>query len=125
MAEVAEGLVVDSERMKANIAATNGVIFAERASMLLGRKIGRDQAHKLLEEATLKAAAGKRKLSQVLAETPEIEQHLSNAALRDLEKPERYLGAAEEFRRALLASARPGSSTRKRSKKKRTTKKKR
>jgi 3-carboxy-cis,cis-muconate cycloisomerase len=125
MAEVAEGLVVDSERMKANIAATNGVIFAERASMLLGRKIGRDQAHKLLEEATLKAAAGKRKLSQVLAETPEIEQHLSNAALRDLEKPEHYLGAAEEFRRALLASARPGSSTHKRSKKKTTTKKKR
>ena len=42
MAEVAEGLAVDPERMRANIAATRGVIFAERAAMLLGKKIGRD-----------------------------------------------------------------------------------
>jgi 3-carboxy-cis,cis-muconate cycloisomerase len=125
MAEVAEGLVVDSERMQANITATHGIIFAERASILLGKEIGRDQAHKLLEEASLKAVAGKRKLSQVLVETPEITQHLSSAVLRDLEKPEHYLGVAEEFRRALLASTRPGSSTHKRSKKKPTTKKKR
>jgi 3-carboxy-cis,cis-muconate cycloisomerase len=130
MAEVAEGLVVDPERMKANIAATHGVIFAERASMLLGKmllgkKMGRDQAHKLLEEASLKAVAGKRKLSEIMAEAPDIAQHLSNAALHDLENPEHYLGAAEEFRRALLASARPGGSTRKRSRKKSTPKKKR
>jgi 3-carboxy-cis,cis-muconate cycloisomerase len=125
MAEVAEGLAVDSERMKANIATTHGVVFAERASMLLGKKIGRDQAHKLLEDASFKAAAGKRKLSQVLAETPEIAQHLSSAVLRDLEKPEHYLGAAEEFRKTLLASARPGSSSHKPNKKKTTTKKKR
>ncbi|MBZ5505368.1 MAG: 3-carboxy-cis,cis-muconate cycloisomerase [Acidobacteriia bacterium] len=121
MAEVTEGLVVDPERMKANIAATHGVIFAERASILLGKKIGRDKAHKLLEEASHKAAGGKRKLSEVLAETPEIAQHLNGAALRELERPENYLGAAEEFRRALLASARPGRSPRQRSRKKPST----
>ena len=36
MAEVAEGLSVDAERMRANIAITNGAIFAERAMMLPG-----------------------------------------------------------------------------------------
>jgi 3-carboxy-cis,cis-muconate cycloisomerase len=118
MAEVAEGLVVDPERMKANLAATHGVIFAERAAMMLGKKIGRDMAHKLLEEASHKAASSKRKLSAVLAETPEIAQYLSGAVLRDLEKPEHYLGAAEEFRKALLASARPPRSSGKPSRKK-------
>jgi 3-carboxy-cis,cis-muconate cycloisomerase len=104
MADVAESLQVNAERMRANIAATRGIIFAERASMLLGKQIGRDRAHKILEEASLRAITAKRNLGEVLAENPEIAQHLRPADLRDLEVPERYLGAAEEFRRALLAS---------------------
>lgn len=105
MAEVAEGLTVDPERMRANIHATQGVIFAERAAILLGKKIGRDKAHKLLEEAGYRSEATNRRLNQVLAEIPEIAQHLSAVELRDLENPEHYLGAAEAFRKALLASA--------------------
>jgi 3-carboxy-cis,cis-muconate cycloisomerase len=124
MAEVAEGLVVDPERMRANIAATHGVIFAERASMLLGKKIGRDTAHKLLQEASFRAAATKRGLSKMLAEMPEVAQHLKASELGGLEKPEHYLGAAENFRKALLSPARPGNAS-KRSGKKSTRKKKR
>lgn len=119
MAEVAEGLVVDPERMRGNITATHGMVFAERASILLGKKIGRDAAHKLLQEASHRSAAGKRSLSKVLAEMPEVAQHLKAAELGDLANPEHYLGAAEDFRKALLASAR------KRSGKKSTGKKKR
>ena len=118
MAEVAEGLVVDPERMRANISATRGVIFAERAAMLLGKKIGRDQAHKILQEASHRSAAEKRNLSEVLAEMPEVAQHLKAAELGDLEKPEHYLGVAEEFRKALLASARPANPARKTARKK-------
>jgi len=116
MAEVAEGLVVDTERMKANIAATHGVIFAERASMLLGREMGRDTAHKLLQEASSRSAMAHRGLSEVLAEMPEVAQHLKASDLNDLENPNHYLGAAEEFRKALLAAARPENSSGKRSK---------
>jgi 3-carboxy-cis,cis-muconate cycloisomerase len=38
MAEVAEGLSVDPVRMRQNIANTKGLIFAERAMMLLARR---------------------------------------------------------------------------------------
>jgi 3-carboxy-cis,cis-muconate cycloisomerase len=107
IADVAEGLTVDRERMKANIAATQGVIFAERASMLLGKKIGRDRAHHLLQDASARAVAAKRNLSEVLAEMPEITAHLRAADLRDLENPEHYLGSAEEFRTRLLTSTQP------------------
>jgi 3-carboxy-cis,cis-muconate cycloisomerase len=106
MAHVAEGLTVDAERMRANIEVTNGIVFAERASMLLGKKLGRDKAHKLLEQASHKSTAMKRRLSQVLAEMPEITLHLTTTELRDLENPEHYLGVAEDFRRALLSSSR-------------------
>jgi 3-carboxy-cis,cis-muconate cycloisomerase len=105
MAELSEGLTIDAERMRANIEATNGIVFAERASMLLGKKLGRDKAHKLLEQASHQSIATKRRLSQVLAESLEIAQHLTTAELRDLENPEHYLGVAEDFRKALLASS--------------------
>jgi 3-carboxy-cis,cis-muconate cycloisomerase len=123
MADVAEGLTVDSERMKANIATTQGVIFAERASMLLGKKIGRDRAHHLLQDASARAVAAKRSLSEVLAELPEIAAHLRAADLRDLGNPEHYLGSAEEFRKRLLASTQPQAKSRAKAKPRRAVRK--
>lgn len=105
MAEVAEGLAVDPARMRANIDATRGVVFAERAMMLLGSKLGRDVAHKLLEEATRTSVTQGRHLSEVLAEIPEVTSHIEGSTLRQLELPEQYLGSAEAFREALLSSA--------------------
>ena len=105
MAEVAEGLTVDPARMRANIENTKGVIFAERAMILLGSSLGRDMAHRLLEEATRKTIAENRSLSQVLAEMPEVSAKLDASALRHLEVPEQYLGAAEVFRQALVSSS--------------------
>src|SRR5579862_3659146 len=71
MAEVAEGLSVDTARMRANIGATRGVIFAERAMILLGLTLGRDAAHKLLEQATRRTIETGRRLADVIAELPE------------------------------------------------------
>ena len=104
MAEVAQGLSVNPARMRANIGATHGAVFAERASMLLGAKLGRDVAHKILQDAAKKSAKQKRSLSQVLAEIPEVIRHLDRAALKTLETPEDYLGSAETFRKSLLSS---------------------
>ena len=109
MADVAQGLTINVERMKANVAATRGLIFAERASMLLGKEIGRDRAHHLLQDATTRAAASNRSLSEVLAEIPEVSERLRAADLRDLENPEHYMGVAEEFRKRLTASHRPST----------------
>jgi 3-carboxy-cis,cis-muconate cycloisomerase len=102
MTEVSEGLTVDEARMRANIQSTRGAVFAEKAMMLLGERLGRDVAHKLLEEATRKSAAQGLRLADVLAEMPEVKNHIEPAVLQQLEAPEHYLGAAEEFRTGLL-----------------------
>ncbi|HLJ48223.1 MAG TPA: 3-carboxy-cis,cis-muconate cycloisomerase [Bryobacteraceae bacterium] len=86
MAEVAEGLIVDPDRMKANIEATNGRIYAERAMFLLAAKMGRAAAHKLVEEAARQSRAENRPLQEFLPE---------------LDSTESYLGVAEEFRQRL------------------------
>jgi 3-carboxy-cis,cis-muconate cycloisomerase len=96
--EAAEGLVVDEGRMRANIDATRGVVFAERAVMMLGSSLGRDGAHQVLEDATKRSVAERRRLVDVLADIPEVTRHLSPEALRDLDSPESYLGVSERFR---------------------------
>jgi 3-carboxy-cis,cis-muconate cycloisomerase len=82
MAEVAEGLSVDTARMRSNIEATHGAVFAERAMMMLASEMGRDAAHKLVEETVRKTG--------------------SPPDLPGLQTPEDYLGSAEAFRRRLL-----------------------
>ena len=104
MAEVMTSLTVNEARMRSNLDATRGVIFAEKAMLLLGKKLGRDKAFKIVEDATRQCLQQDRKLSEVLAGMPEAKDHLDAATLRDLEKPEQYLGVADEFRKRLLAS---------------------
>lgn len=104
LAEVAEGLSVDSARMRKNIADTNGVIFAERVMMLLAAELGRDVAHQLLEDTIQKGIAQNKDLCTILAELPEVSSRLNRSVLDQLETPEQYLGSAEAFRKALLKS---------------------
>jgi len=110
MTEVAEGLSVNSAKMRSNIEATRGTIFAEKAMMVLGQKLGRDAAHKLLEQATRKSIAESCRLSEVLAEMPEIAAGFDAETLRNLEDPEKYLGVADEFRKRLLSMPKPRGS---------------
>jgi 3-carboxy-cis,cis-muconate cycloisomerase len=105
MAEVAEGLSIDTQKMRVNLENTRGAIFAERAMMLLGAKLGRDVAHKVLDAAVTKSARECRSLSAVLAETPEVTAHLGPDDLGQLEAPEQYLGSAEAFRKALTSDS--------------------
>jgi 3-carboxy-cis,cis-muconate cycloisomerase len=104
MAEVAGGLTVDAERMRENIDATRGAVFAERVMMLLGATLGRDVAHKIIERAARESAARQHTLTEVLAEMPEVTRHLDPSTLRSLEVPEKYLGVAEALRSRLLSS---------------------
>src|SRR4029077_13698737 len=105
MAEAAEGLSVDTHRMRLNIENTNGAIFAERAMMLLGAKLGRDVAHKIVNGAVKRSVDEGRNLSAVLADVPEVTAHLGPTELKQLETPEQYLGSAEAFRKALVSEA--------------------
>jgi 3-carboxy-cis,cis-muconate cycloisomerase len=95
MLEVAESLRVDAKRMRSNIEATRGVIFAERAMLLLAGKLGREQAHSVLEKAVrLSEQTGRTLLAELGS--------LTDEDLAGLDSPEAYLGSAETFRKQLL-----------------------
>jgi 3-carboxy-cis,cis-muconate cycloisomerase len=104
MAEVAEGLTVNATRMLANLRATHGTIFAERATMLLSGKLGRELTSSLIERAIAESVEAGRNFGDALAGMREVTEALDAATLRDLQSPESYLGAAEEFRCNLIGS---------------------
>jgi len=105
MSDVAAGLTVDADRMRANIEATNGTVFAERVMMRLGPMLGRDRAHALVRDVLTRATGAGQTFGEALRATPAIAAALSEDELRTFDRAESYLGSAEALRRRLLASA--------------------
>jgi 3-carboxy-cis,cis-muconate cycloisomerase len=91
--------------MRANLDATSGLVMAESVQMALGEKIGRMQAHDLLEQASKRAASEGRHLRDVIAETPAIADELAGKSLDALFDPAAYLGSAGDFIDRSLKSA--------------------
>src|SRR5450631_328160 len=102
--DIAEGLEVDAARMRANLEATHGLIMAEAVTMALAGKIGKSEAHHLIEAASKKAAAGKKHLRDVLAKDPKVTAHLSADRLTKLFEPMAYQGVSQALIDRLLAS---------------------
>jgi 3-carboxy-cis,cis-muconate cycloisomerase len=107
MQEVAENLHVDPARMRANIAATGGTVFAERVLMLLAPALGREAAHSLISRAASSGDEGGAGFAAALAGIPEVAKTLTPAELSELDRPETYLGVAERLRVQLLATRQP------------------
>ena len=78
--DIAEGLEVDVARMRVNLDATDGLIMAEAVTFALAEKIGKSDAHHLIEAASKKAVAEKKHLRDVL--TAEIQRSLRSSARR-------------------------------------------
>jgi 3-carboxy-cis,cis-muconate cycloisomerase len=102
--DIAEGLEIDAARMRANLDATGGLIMAEAVTMALAEKIGKREAHHLVEAASKKAVAGKKHLRDLLAEEAAITAHLGADRLAKLFDPMAYQGVSQALIDRLLAS---------------------
>ncbi|KWT60214.1 3-carboxy-cis,cis-muconate cycloisomerase [Streptomyces albus subsp. albus] len=98
-AELAAGLRVRPERMRANLAATGGGIVAERLAAVLGAHLGRDRAKRLLTDVSRRAAEDGTGLAEALdralrARHPAVADAFPAARLRELADPAAYTGSA-------------------------------
>ncbi len=106
LAEMMPGLEVDAGRMRRNLEATKGLIFAEAVTMALADRMGKTPAHLLVEGACEKALAEDRPLQDILRDEPGLRGHLTPADLESLFDARNYLGSAEEFVERVTAQAR-------------------
>lgn len=103
--EVLQGLEVNSKNMQCNIECTNGLIMAEAVMMALAPKMGRLNAHHLVEKACKQAVAEQRHLYDVVSEVDEVQQYFNLEELRLIFKPESYLGNIQDQIDAVLKEA--------------------
>jgi 3-carboxy-cis,cis-muconate cycloisomerase len=102
--DIAEGLEVDVARMGVNLDATHGLIMAEAVTMALAEKIGKSDAHHLIEAASRKAVGEKLHLRDVLTGDPKVTALLDAGQIAGLFEPMAYQGVSQALIDRLLAS---------------------
>jgi 3-carboxy-cis,cis-muconate cycloisomerase len=109
-ADVLDGLTVDAARMRANLEASRGIVFAERAMMLLTPALGKEAATRHVSTAVQRAREQQESFAAVLRSIPQVVSTIPAAVLEHMDRPEDYLGEAEALRRQLLdgATSAPG-----------------
>jgi 3-carboxy-cis,cis-muconate cycloisomerase len=112
VADLAQGIEVDPDRMRTNVDTTQGLIMAEAIAFALLGKISRQEAHKIIDDAVRKAVAEKRSLQNVLGDDARVTAHLSAPTLARLFEPMSYQGAAQTFIDRLIGSLKIGSGKR-------------
>lgn len=100
MGEAAAGLQVDVARMRHNIDALQGLVFAEAVSMQLAAHVGKAQAHALFETLTRQTVSERRHLREVTRDAL-----LADASLRSVLPPE-SVDALFDLDRAAAPAAR-------------------
>jgi 3-carboxy-cis,cis-muconate cycloisomerase len=106
--DIADGLDVDVERMRSNLDITDGQIMAEAVAFRLAEKVGKSDAHKLVEEASKKAHAEGKHFKDVLLANPKVTAIVPAAELSKLFDPMSYQGVAQQFIDRLIATAKAG-----------------
>lgn len=89
---LSEELVVDIDRMEANVAASNGLMMAEAVSLALAPVIGRAEAKRLIKDAVPIALNQNRHLVDVVREQVEADIDWEN-----LKNERHYLGMSQVF----------------------------
>ena len=83
---LARGLVVDEARMRSNLELTHGALFSQRLLLALVSEAGmaRDDAYRLVQDATRRALEGGRPLRELLVGDPALAEATSPLDLDDI-----------------------------------------
>ncbi len=83
---VIEGMVVDAERMRANLDLTHGALFSQRAlTALIESGMERDAAYRIVQDAAQRAWLEEREFRELLAERLAAGREVGEAAEVDLD----------------------------------------
>ena len=98
MNKILEGLVFFPENIERNLQLTGGAVLSERIMIaLVGKGMGRQEAHELMRTCNVEAFEGKKRLSDVLAAQKEVAKLFGKAELEKMLDPHTYIGEAVEI----------------------------
>lgn len=94
---VLSGLEVHTEKMRSNLDLQSGFLMSERVMFALAAKLGKQTAHELVYEASMKGLQEGLDFEVALKSLPAIETALSTDELDKVLDPTTYLGFAPEI----------------------------
>ncbi|WP_436771480.1 lyase family protein [Yinghuangia sp. YIM S09857] len=87
------GLRVDTERMRANLATTGGLVATERLVAAFAPLLGRGEARAAVERVAARVTAGAATLVGAIEEEPALKGRYDAARRAELADPAQYIGA--------------------------------
>ncbi len=97
MMKVVERMRLDPNRIRENLERLKGLNLSEAVMIALTKKgLGRQEAHELVRNASMRAYEKGTGLLDELLKNEVVRKYLSEEELRELLKPENYLGTARE-----------------------------
>jgi len=104
--ELLGALAVKRENMRANLDRTRGLILSERAMFVLGEHLGKQTAHEVVYEASMKAFETGKDLTSALAADSRVGKVLSEEAIRKFMDPVTYTGLCAQLAREVASRER-------------------
>jgi adenylosuccinate lyase len=106
MKDVLAGLEVDAGRMRRNLDALGGFLLSERVMFALADKLGKQTAHELVYDASMRGFAQGITFEQALMANARVSQALGTEELKSLLDPTTYVGLAPAIVERMLAATR-------------------
>lgn len=93
---VLKGLKVNAEQMLNNLSLQNGLLLSEKVMFEIGKRLGKQTAHRLVYKSAMKAFELNKPFKQVLLNDPQLNQTFTESELDNWLDPINYLGSAPE-----------------------------
>ncbi|MCA1765030.1 MAG: adenylosuccinate lyase family protein [Desulfobulbaceae bacterium] len=94
--KILKGLIVHPERINRNLDTSACLISTEALMFIIGDKIGKPAAHKLLYEISMEAYSSGVPLSELLSRHPMVKSSISEGEIRAATDPAAHIGSAVE-----------------------------
>lgn len=90
-------MIVHEDRIQKNLYLTKGLIVSERAMLELGQYLGRQNAHDVIYDGSMKAFEEDRMLLEVLLEDKRVTSKIKRDTLEELLEPKNYAGSCSKL----------------------------
>lgn len=105
MKSILKDMIINQDKIQLNTRNSAGLISTEALMFLLGEKIGKQEAHKLIYVAAMAARSSGRPLVEMILENPAACDNFSRELLEETMAPAKHIGLAGQICDQVLASA--------------------
>jgi len=92
-----KGLEIHEQKINKNLHLLKGMLFSEALMLYLGRKIGKQTAHHVIQNAVMESIAKNSNFKDLLLNIPEVKDHVTSEELDQIMDYDKHIGKSIEL----------------------------